>query len=140
MKKRERIMPSKYSTKSFLASGTFFFPFNPIVLPVSEAIFLAQVKPTSPWKDNVIHPRHKPCLIENGRPGSSAKPRGAQPDLPHGRRAHCRSTPHLLDVLQERVTGPAMWAAEGMGAVGIVQEMEETSEASKSQTDGMASL
>lgn len=35
---------------------------------------------------------------------------------------------------------PAMWAAEGMGAVGIVQEMEETSETSKSQTDGMASL
>ena len=86
-------MPSKHSTKPFLASGTFS-PFSPIVPPISEAIFHAQVKPNSLRKDNVIHPRHKSRLLENSRTGSSAKLLGAQPVLPHGRRAHCHSIPH----------------------------------------------
>ena len=47
---------------------------------------------------------------------------------------------HILDVLQEWVTGPAMWTIEGMGAVGTVRETEKTPGLSKSQTDGAASL
>lgn len=34
--------------------------------------------------------------------------------------------PTVLDILQEWVTGPTMWALKGMGLVEIVWEMEET--------------
>ena len=141
MKKKERVwvMPSKHSTKPFLASGTFF-PFSPIVPPISEAIFHAQVKPNSPWKNNVIHPRHKSRLIENSRTGSSAKLLGAQPVLPHGRRAHCHSIPHpgrspgmsdrSCHVDNRRHGGGGNGKGDG----------KKTSGMSKCQTDGMASL
>lgn len=113
-----------------------------VVLPISEAIFHAQVKPNSPQKDNVTHPKHQACLIENGRAGSMAKPPGSQPVLPHGRRTLCHSTPlpWTFSRNEWQVLPCRQSKAWGGGAGECTGDERNTSGMSKSQTDGMASL